>query len=95
VILPVPLVIDIPVPAVKVVFVNVLPVVFPISNWPFVYVVCPVPPLPTPRMAVVVEAVTTFFDESNAEMVDAVTLEILKFLVIPKSPFNDDILLFL
>ena len=29
---------------VSVALVRVFPVVFPISSWPFVYVVCPVPP---------------------------------------------------
>jgi hypothetical protein len=36
-----------PVPAVRVDFVSVLPVVLPISSWPFVYVVWPVPPCAT------------------------------------------------
>jgi hypothetical protein len=44
---PAPLVMEMPEPAVSVVFVRVLPVVFPINNWPFVYVVWPVPPLAT------------------------------------------------
>ena len=44
---PVPFVIVTPDPAVSVDFVSVLPVVLPISNWPFVYVVSPVPPFAT------------------------------------------------
>ena len=44
---PVPFVIEMPVPAVKVAFVSVLPVVLPMSNCPLVYVVWPVPPLTT------------------------------------------------
>ena len=38
-IVPVPFVMVMPVPAVSVDLVSVLPVVLPISNWPFVYVV--------------------------------------------------------
>jgi hypothetical protein len=44
---PLPLVIDTPVPAVKVDFVSVLPVVFPINNSPFSKVEYPVPPFAT------------------------------------------------
>jgi hypothetical protein len=47
---PLPLVMVTPDPAVNVALVRVLPVVLPISNCPFVYVVCPVPPLDTPRV---------------------------------------------
>ena len=44
---PFPLVIDTPVPAVKVDFVSVLPVVFPINNSPFKNEDSPVPPFAT------------------------------------------------
>jgi hypothetical protein len=53
VIAPAPLVIDIPVPAVRVALVNVLPVVLPMRSCPFVYVVCPVPPFATARVPVI------------------------------------------
>lgn len=45
------LVIDTPDPAVKVALVRVLPVLLPISSWPSVYDVCPVPPLETAKVA--------------------------------------------
>ena len=47
---PAPFVMLMPVPAVNVDFVSVLPVVLPISNCPFVYVVCPVPPFATAKV---------------------------------------------
>ena len=57
VILPAPLVIAIPVSAVKVDFVKVPPVVLPINSCPLVYVVCPVPPLAIARVpALILEA---------------------------------------
>ena len=52
VIVPCPLVIVTPVPAVKVAGVRVLPVVLPIRSWPSVYEVCPVPPLATGNVPV-------------------------------------------
>ena len=39
-----------PLPAVKVALVKVLPVELPINNWPSVYVVWPVPPLATGKV---------------------------------------------
>jgi hypothetical protein len=49
---PLPLVTEIPEPAVRVALVRVLPVVLPINNWPSVKVVCPVPPLVTGNVPV-------------------------------------------
>jgi hypothetical protein len=52
VIAPEPLVTEIPVPAVIVALVNVLPVVFPIRSWPSVYEPCPVPPSATAKSVI-------------------------------------------
>jgi hypothetical protein len=52
VIAPEPFVTDIPVPAVSVAFVKVLPVVLPINNSPSVYEPCPVPPSATAKSVI-------------------------------------------
>jgi len=53
---PLPFVILIPVPAVKVDLAKVLPVELPIRSWPSVYVVCPVPPDAGPNVPAKVTA---------------------------------------
>jgi hypothetical protein len=52
VIAPEPFVTDMPVPAVNVAFVNVLPVELPINNSPSVYEPCPVPPSATAKSVI-------------------------------------------
>ena len=49
---PLPLVMVMFEPAVKVALLSVLPDELPISNWPSVYEVCPVPPLATGKVPV-------------------------------------------
>ena len=53
---PLPFVMLIPDPAVNVALVSVLPVVLPISSWPLVYVVWPVPPLASATVPVTLAA---------------------------------------
>jgi len=56
----------IPVPAVSVAFVRVLPVLLPMSNWPSVYVVCPVPPLVTATAPVSFDAASDVIHDGLA-----------------------------
>ena len=100
VMLPVPFVMLIPEPAVKVALVKVLPVVLPINNCPLVYVVWPVPPLATGKVpvtpvvsgspvalvSVAAEGVPRF-GVVNAGEVDKTTLPVPVLVVTPVPPF--------